>query len=189
MTHRRVHWTRRSALLAAAAAHRGARRRNRLRGENLAATPFGPLRVDLSVDLDSIDPALAYGIDELAARVRDLREARQLPRRDAAGGIASSAGDRGGDADDLAGRTDVHVPDPKRLRVLAACNGRRHRPEHEVHVRANGASGHAIPGLVLLRQHRRDARVPQRAAERDRRHRRRRKHADDLAHRAAMGSS
>ncbi len=75
----------------------------------------------------------------LGARVRDLREARQLPRQPVgrARGVAPEARDRGGDADDLRRRAHVHVPDPQRLRVLAAGERRRDGAEHEVHLRAD----------------------------------------------------
>ena len=84
----------------------------------------------------------------LAARVRDLREARQLPGRPWDEREASRLRPEIAAAMPTisAGPAHVHVPDPKRLRLLAAGERRRHRPEHEVHLRADAAPRHGLSG-------------------------------------------
>ena len=54
-------------------------------------------------------------------------------------------GDRSGDADHLRRPPDVHLPDPQRLRLLAARDGPRHRGEHEVHDRAGAEPRRSFP--------------------------------------------
>ena len=185
MKHRTVRWTRRSALLAllllvvAVVVGTGSASATR------PTTTSGPLRVDLFLDLDNIDPALAYGLQSWQLEFATCAKLVNYPGEPAPERNAPLSRDRRRIPDDLCGRTDLHVPDPQRLRIFATRNGRRHSPEHEVHVRANGAPGPAIAGLVLLQQHRRTRGVSRRAAQRHQRHRRQRKHADDLAHRAA----
>ena len=115
----------------------------------------------------------------LAARVRDLREARQLPRRAGARGLTPAARDRGGDAGDLAGRAHVHVPDPERLRLLAACERRRDCAEHEVHLRAHAEPRHGVPGGPVLHATSSARSRTTTARPRDHRDRRPGRHADD----------
>ena len=144
MKHRTVRWTRRSALLPLLAARRGARRRNRLRLSTSPPTTFRPAADRSGASSRQHRPGPRLRHDRLAARVRDLREARQLP------GCAGRRTDRASCRRSRrrcrrSRRTaHVHVPDPERLRLLPACNGSRDRAEHEVHLRANGAPGHGL---------------------------------------------
>ena len=107
-------------------------------------------------DIDYVDPALAYYMPtwqlEHATCAKLLRYPDPPPPQGHCWSRRSPPACR-----PSPGRPYLHLPDPQRLRVLAARNGPRHRSEHEVHVRAHAPPVGGLAGAVLLPGHRRRA--------------------------------
>ena len=134
--------------------------------------------------VDSMDPALAYDAAGVAAAVRDLREAPQLPRQGRAGGVPARARGRAVAAGALGRRQDLHVHDPQRLSVLAAVDRAGHRPDVQAHDRAHPQPGNEEPRRQRVRRHRRRRRLHGRQGGSHRGSHRASKHVDDPADRA-----
>ena len=83
-------------------------RRPRALGRGREAPKGGTLRLSRLADVDSVDPALAYYAVVVGDRVRDLREAVQLPGRAGRGGDAARPGGRR-PVHGLEGRTHLHL--------------------------------------------------------------------------------
>ena len=100
--------------------------------------PAGHVRIGTTGASVQLDPALAYITTAWEIEYMTCAKLLNYPDTpwDEHEATRLTARDRSGDADHLRRPPDVHLPDPQRLRLLAARDRRRHRGEHEVHDRA-----------------------------------------------------
>jgi hypothetical protein len=95
------------------------------------------------------------------AHVRDLREPPLLPGLCRAGGDSAPAGDRSGDADRLARRPHLHLPDPARLPLFSPVRRSGHGRDVPPHPRALALAEECVLGRSAAGVgHRRRRRVP-----------------------------